>query len=44
MISFYLKGSAIEAEKFMKGLELFTMAVSLGGVESNINKFIFQQV
>ncbi|CAD8153199.1 unnamed protein product [Paramecium pentaurelia] len=36
MISFYIKGGAAEAERMMKGLELFTMAVSLGGVESLI--------
>ena len=36
MISFYIKGGAAEAERMMKGLELFTMAVSLGGVESII--------
>lgn len=35
MISFYIKGDAAETQKFMESLELFTMAVSLGGVESN---------
>ena len=35
MISFYVKGGAIEVERMMKGLELFTMAVRLGGVDSN---------
>lgn len=36
MISFYIKGGAAEVERMMKGLDIFTMAVSLGGVESII--------
>lgn len=34
MISFYLKGGEAETTAFMSGLTTFTMAVSLGGVES----------
>lgn len=40
MISFYIKGGCDEVERMMKGIELFTMAVSLGGVES-IRSFLF---
>lgn len=34
MISFYVKGGIKHAEKFLKALKLFTLAESLGGVES----------
>ncbi len=34
MISFYVKGGIKHAERFLKGLKLFTLAESLGGVES----------
>ena len=34
MISFYLKGNVKHAEKFLKNLKLFSLAESLGGVES----------
>lgn len=34
MISFYLKGGVKHAERFLKGLKIFTLAESLGGVES----------
>ena len=36
MVSFYVKGGAKSAEKFLKALHLFTLAESLGGVESLI--------
>ncbi len=36
MISFYLKGGLPECEAFLKQLTLFTLAESLGGVESLI--------
>ena len=36
MMSFYLKGGLSEAKKFLGGLEVFTLAESLGGVESLI--------
>jgi cystathionine beta-lyase/cystathionine gamma-synthase len=36
MISLYLKGSDVEARTFMKTLKLFTLAESLGGIESLI--------
>lgn len=34
MISFYIKGGVKQAEKFLKALKYFTLAESLGGVES----------
>ena len=34
MISFYVKGGIAHAERFLKGLSLFALAESLGGVES----------
>lgn len=34
MISFYVKGGIKEASSFLKNLKLFTLAESLGGVES----------
>jgi len=34
MISFYIKGGIKHAGRFLKGLKLFTLAESLGGVES----------
>lgn len=34
MISFYVKGGIKHAERFLKSLKLFTLAESLGGVES----------
>jgi cystathionine gamma-lyase len=34
MISFYVKGGIKHAERFLKGLKVFTLAESLGGVES----------
>ncbi|KDQ60425.1 hypothetical protein JAAARDRAFT_46123 [Jaapia argillacea MUCL 33604] len=34
MISFRIKGGAVEAEKFLTSTRLFTLAESLGGVES----------
>lgn len=34
MISFYIKGNVKNAEKFLKALKVFTLAESLGGVES----------
>ena len=34
MISFYIKGGVKNAEKFLKALKVFTLAESLGGVES----------
>lgn len=37
MISFELKGGLNEVNKFVKGLELFSLAESLGGVESLVN-------
>merc|ERR1719326_1728819 len=36
MVSFYLKGGLKEASKFMQALKVFTLAESLGGVESLI--------
>jgi len=36
MISFYVKGNIKMAEKFLKALKVFTLAESLGGVESLI--------
>ena len=36
MISFYLKGGAKEASQFLSAVKLFTLAESLGGVESLI--------
>lgn len=36
MLSFYLKGGLSEARKFLQKVELFTLAESLGGVESLI--------
>lgn len=43
MISFYLKGGFEETSKLLKALKIFTLAESLGGVESIIlfNKFRF---
>jgi cystathionine gamma-lyase len=37
MISFYLKGDANNTKKFLENLKLFTLAESLGGVESLVN-------
>ena len=34
MISFYIKGGVKQAENFLKALKIFTLAESLGGVES----------
>ena len=34
MISFYVKGGIKNAEKFLTALKIFTLAESLGGVES----------
>lgn len=34
MISFYVKGGIKHADRFLRGLKLFTLAESLGGVES----------
>lgn len=34
MISFYVKGNVKAAERFLKALKIFTLAESLGGVES----------
>jgi cystathionine gamma-lyase len=34
MISFYLKGGIKESRKFLMNLKVFTLAESLGGVES----------
>lgn len=34
MISFYIKGGIKQAENFLKALHIFTLAESLGGVES----------
>lgn len=34
MISFYIKGGINNADKFLKALKHFTLAESLGGVES----------
>jgi cystathionine beta-lyase/cystathionine gamma-synthase len=36
MISFYIKGDIKMAERFLRGVKLFTLAESLGGVESLI--------
>lgn len=36
MISFYVKGGIKHAERLLKGVHLFTLAESLGGVESLI--------
>jgi cystathionine gamma-lyase len=36
MISFYVKGGITEAATFLKSLKVFTLAESLGGVESLI--------
>lgn len=36
MISFYVKGTKEDTIKFINGLKLFTLAVSLGGPESLI--------
>lgn len=37
MLSFYLKGGIKEAKKFLENLKVFTLAESLGGVESLAN-------
>lgn len=37
MISFYIKGSLKDSNKFLKKLKLFKLAESLGGVESLVN-------
>lgn len=34
MVSFYIKGGLTEAQKFIKNLKVFTLAESLGSVES----------
>jgi cystathionine gamma-lyase len=36
MISFYIKGDISTAERFLKAVKIFTLAESLGGVESLI--------
>ena len=36
MISFYIKGDIKTAENFLRAVKLFTLAESLGGVESLI--------
>jgi cystathionine gamma-lyase len=36
MISFYIKGDIKTAENFLKAVKIFTLAESLGGVESLI--------
>ena len=36
MISFYIKGDIHTAERFLKSVKIFTLAESLGGVESLI--------
>jgi len=36
MISFYIKGDIKSSEKFLKSVKIFTLAESLGGVESLI--------
>jgi cystathionine gamma-lyase len=36
MISFYINGDIHMAERFLKALKVFTLAESLGGVESLI--------
>lgn len=36
MISFYIKGGKAEMQKFLKAVKIFTLAESLGGVESLI--------
>ena len=36
MISFYIKGDIKSAERFLRALKIFTLAESLGGVESLI--------
>lgn len=36
MISFYIKGGRPEAEKALRAVKVFTLAESLGGVESLI--------
>lgn len=34
MLSFYIKGGRPEMEKFLQSVKIFTLAESLGGVES----------
>lgn len=34
MLSFYIKGGLKQADKFLRSLKIFTLAESLGGVES----------
>ncbi len=36
MISFYIKGGKKEASTFLSNVKIFTLAESLGGVESKI--------
>ena len=36
MISFYVKGDITMADRFLRALKIFTLAESLGGVESLI--------
>ena len=36
MISFYIKGDIKSADKFLRAIKFFTLAESLGGVESLI--------
>lgn len=36
MISFYIKGDIKSADRFLRALKIFTLAESLGGVESLI--------
>ena len=38
MISFYLKGGLKESNKFLKKIRLFSLAESLGGVESLVEQ------
>ena len=37
MLSFEIKGGMAEAERFINGLQLWTLAASLGGVESTVS-------
>lgn len=40
MISFVIKGAKKEASQFLSALQIFTLAESLGGVESIYHKYI----
>ena len=37
MLSFEIKGGTAEAERFIDALQLWTLAASLGGVESTVS-------